>query len=348
MPAIIPVCAQEPLTGNYFVANYPPFSCWTESEVPHFRRSLEQSPDAAEELGLYVHIPFCVDRCQYCYYLAYDDRPRSMDQYVDALARELRGYVSYPALAGRELAFVYFGGGTPSMLPPVLLRTMLDRLKDCFSWRYAREVTFECAPRSVTREKLGLLRDAGVTRISLGAQQLDDTVLRLNGRVHLTADVEQAYDLIRRGGFDVVNVDLIVGLVGETEESFHRSLERLIRLAPDSVTIYQLEIPHNTPLYRALRDTKLVHPLPDWSLKRERLARGFSRLEVEGYTVRSAYTAVRDPRRHAFVYQDRQYRGADLLGIGVSSFSYIAGWNQQNLASFESYLNTVSQDELPL
>jgi len=310
--------------------------------------SLQNSANTVEELGLYVHIPFCVERCQYCYYLSYDDRPKLMDQYVDSVVSELRQYAAVPALAGREPAFVYFGGGTPSLLPLRLLRRMLNELQNCLSWHRTHEVTFECAPKSVTREKLTLLRDAGITRISLGAQQLDDTVLQLNGRVHFTADIERAYDRIRGAGFPVVNVDLIVGLVGETEESFQKSLEHLINLAPDSVTIYQLEIPHNTPLYCALRNGQLTEPLPDWSVKRARLARGFSLLETQGYMVRSAYTAVRDPVKHAFVYQDRQYHGADLLGIGVSSFSYMAGWNQQNLVSMESYLTAVSHGELPL
>jgi len=340
--------ASEPLTGNYFVSNYPPFSYWSESEAVRYETLLKQPAADADGFGLYVHIPFCVERCQYCYYLSYDGRPEEMARYVRALAKELRLYAESAAFAGREPAFVYFGGGTPSLLPAPLLQTLFRELQDCFSWRCVREATIECAPRSVTEKKLILLREAGVTRISLGAQQLDDAVLEKNGRVHLTADVERACEMILRAGFPVFNVDLITGLVGETDESFRNSLERLIKIAPDSVTIYQLEIPFNTPLHRALREGRLAGPPADWEVKRARLARGFDMLESAGYTVRSGYTAVRDPVRHAFLYQDEQYRGVDLLGIGVSSFSYLRGMNQQNLAALEPYMDALSKGNLPL
>src|SRR3972149_10037360 len=222
---IVDIDSRAPLTGNYFVSNYPPFSCWKEEDTARYRALLKLPGNAAVGLVLYVHIPFCGFRCRYCYYLSYDDRPQEMDRYARAVVEELRMYADSALMADREPKFVYFGGGTPSLLPIDMLRKMLYQLQDCFSWRGAREGTFECAPKSVTQEKMILLREAGVTRISLGAQQLDDDVLQLNGRVHLTADVERAYGIIRNAGFDVVNVDLIAGLVGESDDSFQKSLE---------------------------------------------------------------------------------------------------------------------------
>jgi oxygen-independent coproporphyrinogen-3 oxidase len=336
--------------GNYFVSTYPPFSCWTPQAVMDVRRWLEQPSDAggSRPLGLYVHIPFCADRCDYCYYLSHDDRFGDVDAYLSALTGELSLYSRTPALAGRPIAFVYVGGGTPSMLSTARLRSLFEGLQRLAPWTHAREVSFECAPRSVTGDKVRLLRDAGVTRVSLGVQQMDDRVLRANGRVHLVADVEHAYGAIRRAGFDVVNLDLIVGLVEETEASFFASLDRVIGLEPDSITIYQLEIPLNTPLYRAMHlEGSGVHPAP-WDVKHARLKAALSRLEAAGYTVRSAYTAVRDPDRHRFVYQDEQYRGADLLGLGASAFSCLDGINQQNLASLGAYLGARAKGELPL
>ena len=227
--------------------------------------------------------------------------------------------------------FIYIGGGTPSVLSPSRMRRLLDGLADSLSCQGVREITFECAPNTVTRPKLDELRRNGVTRLSLGVQQLDDTVLARNGRIHLTRDVERAYANIRRVGFDVVNLDLMVGLVGETDESFQRSLERVISMAPDSVTIYQLEIPANTPLYRMIRNGTLDAAVPSWAVKRARLEGGFALLERAGYTLRSAYAAVRDLDRQRFLYMDEQYRGADLLGIGVSAFSYLNSVHHQNL-----------------
>ena len=339
--------AAEMLTGNYFVANYPPFSCWNQDDVGSYRRALDRRDNMQTPLGLYIHIPFCAQRCSYCYYLSYDNRPEDIERYIDALVNEVRLYAAKPAIQGRDLKFVYFGGGTPSLLTATQLQSLVNRLQRYFPWHAANEVTFECAPKSITERKLMMLRESGVTRISLGAQQLDDSVLKQNGRIHLMVDIERAYEAIRRPGFDVVNIDLIVGLIGESDESFLASLDRVIDLAPDSVTIYQLEIPANTPLYRSLKNEEITPPA-DWTVKRNRLAQGLARLEACRYTVRSAYTAVHDSAQSAFLYQDDQYRGADLLGIGVSSFSHLAGVNHQNISSLDSYLAAVCDSELPL
>jgi coproporphyrinogen III oxidase-like Fe-S oxidoreductase len=338
----------ESLVGNYFVSTYPPFSAWTEAATPGYRGHLECAGSPGTPLGLYVHIPFCADRCHYCYYLSHDDRLADMDRYLDALVVELATYAKTPAFAGRSLSFVYFGGGTPSLLSERRLARLLPLLQEILPWHGAREVTFECAPKSVTEGKLTALRDHGVTRISLGAQQMNDDVLRANGRVHLTGDVERAYAAIRRVGFDIVNLDLMIGLVRETESTFCSSLERVIEMAPDSITTYLLEIPRNTPLWRSVRDATLDGELSTWETKRARLRRGRERLEGAGYIMTSAYAAVRDPDRHAFVYQRAQYHGADLLGIGASAFSHVGGWNQQNHTSVADYVATVARGELPL
>ena len=352
-PTRVATCAglldrPEPEVGNYFVSTYPPFSCWTEGAVDAYRRRLAQPPESGDvPLGLYVHIPFCVERCQYCYYLSHDDQTGEIDGYLEVLADEWARYASTPAVVDRPLGFVYFGGGTPSILSVARLRSLARALQRSGSWADAQEITFECAPKSVTADKARALRDLGVTRLSLGVQQLDDAVLAANGRVHLTADVERAYEHVRLGGFDIVNLDLMVGLVGETDESFFASLERVIVLRPESVTIYQLEIPLNTPLYRLLRAAVPAQLPASWDVKHARLAAAMARLEGAGYTIRSAYSAVLDPASHPFVYQDAQYHGADLVGIGASAFSHLGGVNQQNLASLAAYLDAGARDAPP-
>lgn len=349
-PVVCPACFEpEPVTGGYFVSAYPPFDYWSADQLDAYRDALGRTDSADEPLGLYVHIPFCEQRCDYCYYLSYEARSvPEIDEYLAALRKELALYGSQPAFRDRPFDFVYFGGGTPSLLSRDRLARLLDGLGETMSSARPRETTFECAPRSVTRAKLELLRDFGVTRISMGVQQLDDRVLRLNGRPHLVADIERAFDDIRQVGFDVVNLDLIVGLVGESDETFFSSLERVLEMAPDCVTVYQLEIPHNTPLFRDLGSDAVAGDLPDWPLKRQRLESAYERLAEDGYVQRSAYTAVRDTDRHGFIYQDAQYHGADLLGIGASSFSYLNGVHHQNAASLGDYLDAIDPDRLPL
>lgn len=338
-----------PPFGSYFVSTYPPFSAWTEAELPGFEAALHRTHEAAhaDPFGLYIHLPFCQQRCLYCYYLSYTGREGQIDAYLDAVVRELELYSETVAISGRPVGFVYFGGGTPSVLETSQIRSLLIRLQAVLPWDRAREVSFECAPCSVTAKKMRALAELGVTRVSLGVQQMDDEVLRKNGRIHFVADVERAWGVLDKLEFPVVNVDLMVGLLGETEDSWSSTVERVLEFQPESVTIYQLEIPRNTPLYKLLNRNTARQP-PPWKLRRQRLAWAFSQLEHAGYELRSAYSAVRDPRRHRFVYQDDQYHGADFLGLGASSFSYLAGRQQQNLASLDRYLECLQQDRLPL
>ena len=192
---------EAPLGGNYFVSAYPPFSCWTRESATDVLHRLERLDSSHEDtpLGLYVHIPFCTVRCLFCYYLSYAKKSSEViERYVQALIKELSLYYELIDLSTRSVKFAYFGGGTPSILSASQISTLIGGLKKILPWTAAEEITFECSPKSVDQEKLLALRDVGVTRISMGVQQLDDEVLRKNGRVHLVSDVEQAYEMFQR------------------------------------------------------------------------------------------------------------------------------------------------------
>jgi oxygen-independent coproporphyrinogen-3 oxidase len=338
----------EPLVGNYFVAAYPPFSAWQASQVPALELALGKPP-AVSPVGLYVHVPFCQKKCDYCYYLSYiGQRAGVIGRYLETVIEELSLYAQRVAVRGRPISFVYFGGGTPSMLSSSQVRRLGSGLQRALPWKDVREVTFECAPRSVRRGFLEALREIGVTRLSMGVQSFDNTLLKLNGRVHLAADVLRAYAMIQETGFDWVNLDLMVGLMGETWEAWRETVRRIIGLGPDSVTIYQTEIPHNTQLYRDLKAGCLPAPPVSWPVKRARLRYAFAELECAGYTVVNAYSAVKEPRRHRFIYQDFLWRGGDMLGLGVAAFGYFGGVHFQNEATLEKYQAAVGAGRLPL
>ena len=340
--------AREPVEGSPFVSAYPPFSSWSPEQTPAFEDVLA-SPPASEALGLYAHVPFCEERCAYCIYLSRRaPRPEALTTYTDGLLAQARRLARSPYLAGRALDFAYVGGGTPSVLGSDDITRLLDGLRSALPWAPGAEISFECAPRSATPQRLRALRAGGVTRLSMGVQELDDEVLRHNSRIHTTDDCLRAIDAAGEVGFEVVNTDLIAGLVGQTEGSFISSLERLLELGPDSVTVYPLEIPRNTPLYRALERGALPAPLPAPAVRRRRVAWALAALEEAGYTRISAYAGVRDPRRGRFLYQRAQYHGADLLGLGASAFAYLGGVHHQNLTSPARYLERVGAGELPL
>ena len=336
------------LIGNYFVAAYPPFSCWTPEQAPDADAALNApAPDAP--VGIYAHIPFCERKCDYCYYLSRAGaKSDEVNAYLETVVAELALYAPRPAMHGRRATYIYVGGGTPSTLSPDQIRFLLLGLKGSVAWGRDAEVTFEVAPKTARRAKLEALKECGVTRISMGVQSFDDALLRVNGRIHLAADVERAYGLIREHSFHWVNLDLMVGLVGETEESWRRSVDKAMDLAPDSVTVYQTEVPYNTQLYRDWKDDKLPSGLIPWEVKRERLDYAFGRLEAAGHVVASAYAAVRDPSRHVFQYQQHLWRGGDMIGLGASSFSYFGGVHYQNDARTDAYASSVRDGALPI
>lgn len=346
-PVALPSVGAESLVGNYFVAVYPPFSAWEAAHLPALADAWER-PAIGQPLGLYVHVPFCQRKCDYCYYLSYvGQSAETVERYLDAVVQEATRLAPCAALRDRPVPFVYFGGGTPSTLTARQVRRLVGGLREALGWGGVEEVTFECAPRSVRTDLLEALRDAGVTRLSLGVQSFDDAVLALNGRIHLAADVERAFAQIRQAGFDYVNLDLMSGMLGETAESWRRSVRHLIALGPESVTIYQMEMPFNTQLYRDYRQGRLAALPVSWETKRARLSYAFEELTRAGYTVVSAYSAVRSPARHRFLYQHYLWRGADMLGLGVAAFGYVGGVHYQNCQSLQEYLAAVERGQPP-
>ena len=156
--------------GSYFVANYPPFSVWTADAVKsEARPALDSAPGPGVPLGLYLHIPFCRKRCHFCYFRVYTDKnAKEVESYLDLLAREWELYAPKAAVAGRQLDFIYFGGGTPSFLSTRQLEGLVSRLSAVSPWAGAEEITFECEPGTLTDAKLTAIRRLGVTRMSLG------------------------------------------------------------------------------------------------------------------------------------------------------------------------------------
>jgi oxygen-independent coproporphyrinogen-3 oxidase len=349
-PALPPVHTQT-TAGNYFVANYPPFAFWKPDHVPEFLAALERPPGSPDTpLGLYAHIPFCRKRCHFCYFKVYTDKDsQEIRHYLDALLAELAIYAGKPAVAGRRPRFVYFGGGTPSYLSPDQLRFLTDGMKRLLPWDAAEEITFEAEPGTLTDHKLQAIRDLGVTRLSLGIEHFDDHILEINGRAHRSKEIARAYAFARAIGFPQINIDLIAGMVEETEDKWRETVARAVALQPDSVTIYQMEVPYNTGIYQQMKaEGKLVAPVADWETKRAWVDYAFGEFEKTGYTVTSATTVVRDPTQVKFLYREGLFSGADILSVGVASFGHLNGVHYQNHHEFAPYVERVERGELPL
>ncbi|MFT5127834.1 MAG: oxygen-independent coproporphyrinogen-3 oxidase [Rhodothermales bacterium] len=336
--------------GNYFVSNYPPFSFWSPDRISEATDALNREPDPDTPLGLYLHIPFCRKRCHFCYFRVYTGKKsQEIRDYTDRAIEELTMYSKMPFIGGRKPKFVYFGGGTPSYLSTDQLRKLTDEMKALMPWDEAEEVTFECEPGTLTEKKLRVLGEIGITRLSLGVENFDPHILELNGRAHLGKEIDRAYDIAKDVGFPQINIDLIAGMMDETDDNWTRCIEKAIEMEPDSITIYQMEIPFNTTIYQRMRDEgKLTAPVADWETKRRWVAEGFEALEAAGYDVGSAYTAVRSSKKTKFVYRDELWAGADLIGAGVASFGHVNGTHFQNEHNIGAYGERVAKGELPI
>jgi oxygen-independent coproporphyrinogen-3 oxidase len=351
-----PPLRHETTAGNYFVANYPPFAFWKPEFVPEFISALEHkastfdSRPSTPAFGQYVHIPFCRKRCHFCYFKVYTDKDSSeVRGYLDALLKELTVYAAKPAIHGRKPKFIYFGGGTPSYLSPDQLKFLTDGMKHLLPWDEVEEVTFEAEPGTLTDHKLQAIRDLGVTRLSLGIEHFDDHILEINGRAHRSKEIARAYAFAREIGFPQINIDLIAGMVEETEKKWRETVAKAVALQPDSVTIYQMEVPYNTGIYQQMKaEGKLVAPVADWETKRAWVDYAYREFEKVGYAVTSGTTVVRDPAKVKFIYREGLFTGADILSIGVASFGHLAGVHYQNHHEFQPYVNAVNADKLPV
>ena len=334
--------------GNYFIANYPPFSQWNVEALPEVRQALH-SPPAEVPLGLYLHIPFCRKRCKFCYFRVYTDKnAHDVETYVAALSREIELVSRLPVMGDRPFRFVYFGGGTPSFLSARQLTSLVDRLRANIRWDHAEEVTFECEPGTLSEPKIHTLKELGVTRLSLGVENFSDAILEENGRAHLSGEVYKSWQWIQAAQFPNVNIDLIAGMVGETWENWRENIKKTIELSPDSVTIYQMELPFNTVYSKDILGNAIETPVADWPTKRDWLDYAYDELQAAGYAVSSAYTLVKDKNKVNFSYRDNLWRGSDLLATGVASFGHASGVHYQNLADWGEYTGALERGELPL
>ena len=341
---------EETTAGSYFVSNYPPYSFWNADDVGEVFAGFDRPPAPDTPLGVYLHIPFCRKRCHFCYFKVYTDKNASeVESYLDTVIQELTVYSQKAFIGGRRPKFIYFGGGTPSYISSRQLTSLVDRMKRLFPWDEAEEVAFECEPGTLTEGKLRVIRDLGVTRLSLGIENFDDEILKTNGRAHTSKEIEPAYRYARSIGFPQINIDLISGMVGETPENWRECVRKTIELDPDSVTIYQMEVPYNTTIFHEMKVFgQSVAPVATWKTKREWVRYAFAELEKAGYTVRSAYTAVKNPAKTKFLYTDLLWTGADMIGLGVASFSHAQGSHFQNEHEWGDYNEKLARGTLPI
>ena len=289
-------------------------------------------------LGIYVHIPFCLSKCEYCdFYSIPQANEDVMDRYLKALCTHIRE--SGPQAPGYRVDTVYFGGGTPSYFGADRLSAVLATLRENFDVDPAAEITFEANPESVNLKLLRRLYREGFNRISLGVQSDDDELLFRLGRPHTYADAQEAVRLARKAGFQNLSVDLIFGLQGQTVHSWINTLEHVLELKPEHISCYGLRVEEATPLHRYYH----LLDIPGDDLQSEMYLNAVERLSKRNY---HQYEISNFARRGKHSKHNLKYwTGCEYLGFGPGASSDFAGKRFEIGASLKDYLDGIENHE---
>jgi oxygen-independent coproporphyrinogen-3 oxidase len=295
-------------------------------------------------LELYIHIPFCVRKCAYCDFLSAPAGAEAQKAYVEQLLKEIS--LSERLADAYEVTTVFFGGGTPSILPGAWIAQILQVLKKAFLFREDAEITIEANPGTVDAEKLQIYRESGINRISFGLQSTDNEELKLLGRIHTWEAFQESFHLARKAGFTNINVDLMSALPGQTVESYDRSLEQVLKLKPEHISAYSLIVEEGTPFYERYADHPELLPSEEderqmyYDTKSILKKYGYDRYEISNYA-RPGYAC-----RHNLGYWERtEYKGfglgaASLLGnVRTSNQTRLSEYLQGHFAGTEEILS---------
>ena len=296
-------------------------------------------------LGIYLHIPFCVRKCNYCDFLSAPAQEETRRRYVQCLTEEIR---QFEAAKEYEVKSVFFGGGTPSILEGKWIAALMEELEKIFSFSEIPEITIECNPGTLTAEKLDHYRKSGINRLSLGLQSADENELKLLGRIHTWEDFYKNYQQARESGFENISVDLMSALPGQTVSSWKRTLEKVLALKPEHISAYSLIIEEGTPFYdwygaedekrrRGLADNgRTVLPSEEeeremyYDTKRFLTEAGYHRYEISNYA-REGYESI----HNSGYWLRREY-----FGFGLGASSQVKNLRCKNTERLEDYLKS--------
>jgi oxygen-independent coproporphyrinogen-3 oxidase len=295
----------------------------------------------ATRLGVYLHLPFCVKRCGYCSFNTAPYTPRAMDRFLAALLEEMDLVARLRWSRGVTVRSVFVGGGTPSLVAPPAMAEILDRLRARFRVEPTAEVTVECNPESVSRERLAAYRAAGVNRVSLGVQSLDERILPRLDRAHTVADARDAFAAARAAGFDNVSIDLIYGLPGLDTGTWETTVAEALGWEPEHLSAYALTLDEGS-LWHAAGVADL--PGEDataeqyWRLARLAGAAGYEHYEISNYARRGRRS------EHNQIY----WRAEEYVGLGPGAAGFLGGLRYVNVKPIERYCALAEQGRHPV
>lgn len=297
---------------------------------------MEMSKNMQEkELGIYIHIPFCKQKCYYCDFVSFSKKDGYIEKYVETVKREIDSY----DLSNYNITTIYIGGGTPSRIPSEKIQEILEKIKQKISENQTKlediEITIELNPGTVDEEKIKKYKEIGINRLSIGLQSTNNKLLKEIGRIHTFEDFKNTYNLVKKVGFENINVDLMIGLPNQTISDIKESLNEIIKLNPTHVSVYSLIVEENTKMEQLINNKELQ--LPDEELERQMYWYVKNTLELNGYNhyeISNFAKKGKESKHNLNCWEQKEY-----IGLGLAAYSYLNGVRYGNTSNIEKYIN---------
>ena len=288
-----------------------------------------------KELGIYIHIPFCKQKCYYCDFVSFSNKEGYIEKYVETVKREIDSY----DLSNYNITTIYIGGGTPSRIPSEKIQEILEIIKQEISANQTKwediEITIELNPGTVDEEKIKKYKEIGINRLSIGLQSTNNKLLKEIGRIHTFEDFKNTYNLVKKVGFENINVDLMIGLPNQTISDVKDSLNEIIKFNPTHVSVYSLIVEENTKMEQLINNKELQ--LPDEELERQMYWYVKNTLELNGYNhyeISNFAKKGKESKHNLNCWEQKEY-----IGFGIAAYSYLNSVRYGNTSDIEKYIN---------
>lgn len=291
-------------------------------------------------LGIYVHIPFCQKKCNYCDFISFLKSKENQDRYIKNLIKTIK--ISNRKLNLKEyfIDTIYIGGGTPSYIESSNIVEIIKTIKDNFNVLENAEITIEINPGTITKEKLLHYKKCGINRISIGCQSVQDELLKMLGRIHTYEEFKNTYKLAREVGFKNINVDLMIGLPNQSIKHIEESIEEVLKLKPEHISVYSLIVEENTVFAKKVDSGELV--LPSEIIERKMYKKVKSILEKNNYIhyeISNFSKSGYESKHNSNCWNQEEY-----LGFGLASHSYFNNKRFSNIIDFEKYIKNIEEE----
>ncbi len=297
-----------------------------------------------KEIGLYVHMPFCKQKCYYCDFVSYANKYNIVDRYIQCLKKEIIQYANENKIMSKHgleqkyvIKTIYIGGGTPSSIDELYIINILQKIKENFQIKNDAEITIEVNPGTVNKEKLETYREIGINRLSIGLQAVQDEILKSIGRIHTFKDFENTYKYAREVGFNNINVDLMINLPNQTLDNVKESVKAILNLKPEHISVYSLILEENTKLYEMVK-SKQVALEPEeverqmyWYVKETLEKYKYIQYEISNFA-KSGFQS----QHNIDCWNQEEY-----IGVGIAASSFIENKRYSNISNLEEYMDNI-------